>query len=243
MPYTWLFQLLIITLSFQNSLLLLNILKKTIIRPEIFCWASGTIWTFCFRSGNSLLKIDFIFRANIILADEILNTVFEFGFILEILKNCCILPSIDIMVRLLTTGPEDQGSIPGQVIPKTLKMVIDSSFIRYRTRVKWSNPGKRVAPSPSPQCSSYWKGRMWVALNYSRQVYNNYLFCLHTVGFLRALLKVSTDLLACPFDLGSYEEVGMCSFVRDLKKNVEITPCELCPIDADNHFRVTKTSK
>ena len=29
------------------------------------------------------------------------------------------------------------------------------SDIRYVSRVKWSNPGKRVAPSPTPRCSSY----------------------------------------------------------------------------------------
>ena len=32
------------------------------------------------------------------------------------------------------------------------------SIIRYRSRVKWSNPGKGVAPSPTPQGSSYRKG-------------------------------------------------------------------------------------
>ena len=29
------------------------------------------------------------------------------------------------------------------------------SIIRYVSRVKWSNPGKGVAPSATPQCSSY----------------------------------------------------------------------------------------
>ena len=29
------------------------------------------------------------------------------------------------------------------------------SIIRYVSRVKWSNPGKGVAPSPTPRCSSY----------------------------------------------------------------------------------------
>ena len=32
------------------------------------------------------------------------------------------------------------------------------SIIKYGSRVKWSNPGNRVAPSSIPQCSSYWKG-------------------------------------------------------------------------------------
>ena len=31
------------------------------------------------------------------------------------------------------------------------------SIIRYESRVKWSNPGKWVAPSPTLQCISYWK--------------------------------------------------------------------------------------
>ena len=33
------------------------------------------------------------------------------------------------------------------------------SNIRYVSRVKWSNLGKEVAPSPIPRYSSYWKGR------------------------------------------------------------------------------------
>ena len=49
------------------------------------------------------------------------------------------------------------------------------SNIRYVSRVKWSNPGKGVAPSSTPQCSSYWKGSLLVALNYSRQFYFFYL--------------------------------------------------------------------
>ena len=37
------------------------------------------------------------------------------------------------------------------------------SNIRYLSRVKWSNPGKGVVPSPSPRCRSYWKGSLLVA--------------------------------------------------------------------------------
>ena len=29
------------------------------------------------------------------------------------------------------------------------------SIIRYESRVKWHNPGKGVAPSPTPQCNSF----------------------------------------------------------------------------------------
>ena len=45
------------------------------------------------------------------------------------------------------------------------------SNIRYVSRVKWSNPGKGVAPSPTPRYSSYWKGSFLVTLDYSRQLY------------------------------------------------------------------------
>ena len=36
---------------------------------------------------------------------------------------------------------------------------------------KWINPGKGVAPSSTPRCSSYWKGNLLVALDNSRQLY------------------------------------------------------------------------
>ena len=45
------------------------------------------------------------------------------------------------------------------------------SNIRYVSRVKWSNPGKGVAPSPTPRCSNYWKGSLLVSLDYGRQLY------------------------------------------------------------------------
>ena len=76
----------------------------------------------------------------------------------------CKLPDIGLAVRVFANGPGDLGSIPGRVIPKTQKMVLDASLlnmppcltlsiIRYGSRVKWSNPGKGVAPSPTPWCS------------------------------------------------------------------------------------------
>ena len=41
------------------------------------------------------------------------------------------------------------------------------SIIRYVSRVKWDNPGKEVAPSTTPCCSSYRKGSLRVTLDYS----------------------------------------------------------------------------
>ena len=45
------------------------------------------------------------------------------------------------------------------------------SIIRYGSRVKWSNPGKGVVPSPTPLWSSYRKGSLRVTLDYGRQIY------------------------------------------------------------------------
>ena len=39
------------------------------------------------------------------------------------------------------------------------------SIIKYGSRVKWSNPGKRVACSPTPWCRSYRKGILLVTLD------------------------------------------------------------------------------
>ena len=76
-------------------------------------------------------------------------------------------------VRVFANGPGDLGSIPGRVIPKTLKWYLippclTLSIIRYGSRVKWSNPGNGVAPSPTPWCSSYRKGSLRVTLDYGR---------------------------------------------------------------------------
>ena len=70
--------------------------------------------------------------------------------------------SLSLMGRVLTNDPGDLGSIPGHVISKTIKMVLDTPLLntqQYKvvSRVKWSNTGKRVAASPLPWSSSYWK--------------------------------------------------------------------------------------
>ena len=41
--------------------------------------------------------------------------------------------------RVFTNGPGDQVSIPGRVIPKTLKMVLDTALLntqQYKVRIK-----------------------------------------------------------------------------------------------------------
>ena len=83
---------------------------------------------------------------------------------------------ISLMNREFANGQGDQSSIPGWVIPKTQKMVLNATLLnpqhhKVKIKVKWSNPGKGVAPSPTPQCSHYWKGSLQVTLDYGRQLY------------------------------------------------------------------------
>ena len=91
-------------------------------------------------------------------------------------RHADIDPSIILgpAVRVFANGPGDLGSIPGRVIPKTLKMVLDTTLLNtqhYKVRFKGkvlSNPGNGVAPSPTPWCSSYRKGSLRVTLDYGR---------------------------------------------------------------------------
>ena len=91
-----------------------------------------------------------------------------------------ILKLIDLLAWwvVFTNCPEDRGSIPGRVIPKTHIMVLETALLNtqhYKIRII---PGNRVAPSPSPQCSSYLKGSRRVTLDNGRRLY----FHHHHVG-------------------------------------------------------------
>ena len=82
--------------------------------------------------------------------------------------------------RVFANGPGDLGSIPGRVIPKTIKMLLDTSLLntqQYKVhimgKVEQSRERSSALPntSPTPQCSSYWKGSLLVALDYGHQLY------------------------------------------------------------------------
>ena len=87
-----------------------------------------------------------------------------------------LLPDIGLVVRVFANGPGDLGSIPGRVIPKTQKMVLDASLLntqhyKVRIKVKVEQSREGVTPSPTPWCSSYRKGSLRVTLDYGRQLY------------------------------------------------------------------------
>ena len=65
-----------------------------------------------------------------------------------------IQPDIDIMVRVFANGPGNLGSIPGQIIPKTQKMVLDASLLNtqhYKVRImdKAEQSRKRSSTLPN----------------------------------------------------------------------------------------------
>ena len=61
--------------------------------------------------------------------------------------------NIDLVGRVLANGPEDLGSIPGRVIPKTLKMVLDTSLLstqQYKVRIEGKVEQSREKSSALP---------------------------------------------------------------------------------------------
>ena len=127
---------------------------------------------------------------------------------------------------MFTNGLGDLGSIPGQVIPKIKKNLTWCcllSIIRYESRVKWSNPGKGVAPSFTHWYSSYWNRSLRVTLDYGHQLYftynpqiiiqlqniNSFIFkCI--VHSVRIQLAIQSPTLVCPC-VGVHKEMLLMS--------------------------------
>ena len=108
---------------------------------------------------------------------------------------------------MFANGPGDLGSIPGRVIPKTQKMVLDASLLNtqhYKVWIKGKVEQSRegVAPSPTHWCSSYRKGSLLVTLDYGRQLYFFYLY-IYTHAYLRSCvyrhikIRIFVQLFMC----------------------------------------------
>ena len=60
---------------------------------------------------------------------------------------------IGLVGRVFTNGPGDLGSVPGRVIPKTLKMVLATFLLntqRYKVRIKGKVEQSRESSSALP---------------------------------------------------------------------------------------------
>ena len=68
--------------------------------------------------------------------DQIMKLSHEFlSCFTSYIKN----QAIGLMSRAFANGPGDQGSIPGPVIPKTHKMILDASLLNtphYKVKIK-----------------------------------------------------------------------------------------------------------
>ena len=63
---------------------------------------------------------------------------------------------IALVGRVFTNGPGDLGSIPGHVIPKTLKRVLNTPFLniqRYKVHIKGKVEQSRERSSALPYTS------------------------------------------------------------------------------------------
>ena len=68
----------------------------------------------------------------------------------------CFNQLIGLMGRVFANGPGDRDSIPGQVIPKTLKMILDTSLLNtqhYKVRIKGKVEQSRKRSSALPYTS------------------------------------------------------------------------------------------
>ena len=64
--------------------------------------------------------------------------------------------AIGLMSRVFANGPGDRGSIPGQVMPKTQKMVLDATLLNtqhYKVRIKGKEDQSREWISAFPYIS------------------------------------------------------------------------------------------
>ena len=85
------------------------------------------------------------------------------AFDLDYINDQLIIP----VGRVFANSPEDLGSIPGRVIAKTLKMVLDTSLLntqQYKVRVKGKVEQLRERSSPPLHCGvvATEKGAFWL---------------------------------------------------------------------------------
>ena len=80
------------------------------------------------------------------------------------------IPAYWLSGRVFANGPGDwvQSQVETYQRLKNWYLIppwLTLSIIKYVSRVKWSNPGKGVAPCPTLQCSTNWKGSFRIANN------------------------------------------------------------------------------
>ena len=89
---------------------------------------------FLLRYSSHSLSFSLTDSFTLSLSHSLFPRFFFFSFWLFILIS-----DVGMMVRVITNGPGDLGSIPARVIPKTQKLVLDVSLLNsqhYKIRIK-----------------------------------------------------------------------------------------------------------
>ena len=164
------------------SLLLLSTINSNKIGKEISTYLHDPVFiSYC--KTTKIAPKNKIFVRSIILKCSFSWSIYKQAmkfYIIHILENILTLFIVDqaigLMSRVFANGLGDRGSILGWVILKTQKMVLDAALLNtqhYKVRIKGKVEQSRevVAPSPTPWCSSYQKGSLWVTLDLGCQLY------------------------------------------------------------------------
>ena len=151
------------------------------------------------------------------------------------------------MSWVFANDPGDRGSNPGQVIPKTQKMVLDATLLNtqhYKLWIKGKVERSRqgVTPSPTPWCSSYWKGSLRVAFDYGHQLYFYFIYVYiyththththtHTFSYVCLFKNHRTFLFYDPMFFLKFSCLFLCIRVKLIDKLPEV----LFPSAFDNN--------
>ena len=107
-------------------------------------------------------------------------------------KNCCQSIGLGCSPMARKTGVQSQVKSYQRLkewylIPPCLTL----SIIRYRSRVKWINPGKGVTACFIARSSSYWKGSPQIDLDYGHQLIyiNIYIYIVSSFNVISALAQ------------------------------------------------------
>ena len=113
------------------------------------------------------------------------------------------------------------------------------SDIRYVSRVKWNNPEKGVAPSPTPRCSSYWKGSFLVNLNWRETILQLFTLYLKLSKLTHEILHYSfwSDSTICWENISIYKPKNLVGLYHYFYKSVLTVNYQL----EEQYWKMTNT--
>ena len=128
---------------------------------------------------------------------------------------------IGLVSRELTNCQGDLGSIQAWVIPKTLKIVLDTSLLntqQYKVCINGKAEQSREKSSALPRCSSYWKGSLLGALDSCRRLT---IPCTRTV----VVLLITENIL---FSEGISPKVSVVEWLEFERASFIVADHHLC---------------